>query len=402
MKVSIVSIGLDGDKNLTHQAMLALKTADLLLGNKEIIDKIGKYYQCAVVRTLTDKEIKNQIDTHPGVHTAIVYPEDVTYKTDIQPLLDLLVGHEIEIVSGMVTVQYVASKLRKNWHDVAIFTPTESQSSVVGTVLTNKNTLFITGGGMSPQKILMTLYSAGFGSAKAYIASQMGSSEEEITYSTVSYSARQVYHQNTVIWIERKSNFLESYKGSVQDKHLINGDSFIFSYPNSMLRAQIVSSLGRGCDGVFYDIGSGIGSVAIELALANPFAQVYAFESNPQAAQAITDNRKKFGANNLTIVTGRIEQSIGKIPPPTKVYIGDYRGNIKSTMEMIWNKNNNCRVVITTGVVEVLAQIVALFRVNRVPNYSISQVSVVPTELVGGCLEMKPQVPVFFISGGRE
>ena len=70
------------------------------------------------------------------------------------------------------------------------------------------------------------------------------------------------------------------------------------------VRAVTMSYLGVREDSIVYDIGAGTGSVTLEAALAARRGHVCAVERNPEAADLIEKNCRKFAADNVTVIRG--------------------------------------------------------------------------------------------------
>ena len=60
--------------------------------------------------------------------------------------------------------------------------------------------------------------------------------------------------------------------------------------------------LGLKSQSVFYDIGSGTGSIAVEAALRSKQLRVYAVEHGEEACGLIAENASRAGVKNLVVV----------------------------------------------------------------------------------------------------
>ena len=58
-------------------------------------------------------------------------------------------------------------------------------------------------------------------------------------------------------------------------------------------------------DAVVYDIGSGTGSIAMEIAGLSPDIQVYAIEQKKEAVTLIQQNMEKFQLENVTVIEAK-------------------------------------------------------------------------------------------------
>ena len=75
-----------------------------------------------------------------------------------------------------------------------------------------------------------------------------------------------------------------------------------------------------------YDIGSGTGSVAIEIAGVPGGVQVYAIERKPEAVELLRKNREHFHMDNIQIIEAPAPEGLEELPVPTHAFIGGSGG----------------------------------------------------------------------------
>ena len=128
------------------------------------------------------------------------------------------------------------------------------------------------------------------------------------------------------------------------------------------VRNASLSHLQLSSNSVVYDIGSGTGSVSIEMALRAAQGKVYAIEKNPVAVALLQENKKKFAVDHLEIIEGTAPEALEALPVPTHAFIGGSAGNLKEILELLLRKNPNIRVVLNTVTVETLAEAASCFK----------------------------------------
>ena len=75
--------------------------------------------------------------------------------------------------------------------------------------------------------------------------------------------------------------------------------------------------------GIFWDLGAGSGSVAIEAAAQQPGLQVLAVEKEPSRVELIQANVHRHGvAGQVEIHSGEIASLLSELPPPDRVFVG--------------------------------------------------------------------------------
>lgn len=77
---------------------------------------------------------------------------------------------------------------------------------------------------------------------------------------------------------------------------------------------------------VIWDIGSGTGSVAIELARLSPSSQIYAIEKTTLGIQLIHQNCEHFQVGNVHCIHGQAPKVLDNLPQPDRIFIGGSGG----------------------------------------------------------------------------
>ena len=97
---------------------------------------------------------------------------------------------------------------------------------------------------------------------------------------------------------------------------------------------------------VVYDIGSGTGSIAVEIAGLSERIKVYAVEQKAEAVSLIAKNKEKFRMHNIEIVSSKAPEGFEELPRPTHAFIGGSGGKMKDILSVLYQKNPYMRVVI--------------------------------------------------------
>lgn len=92
------------------------------------------------------------------------------------------------------------------------------------------------------------------------------------------------------------------------------------------IRIIALAELQLQTDQIIWDIGSGTGSVAIELARLSPSSQIYAIEKTTLGNQLIHQNCEHFQVNNVHVVHGQAPQVLDDLPQPDRIFIGGSGG----------------------------------------------------------------------------
>ena len=163
------------------------------------------------------------------------------------------------------------------------------------------------------------------------------------------------------------------------------------------VRAAVLAKLAPGWEETCWDIGSGTGSVAIELAM--QAGRVYAVEKNPDAVRLAEVNRKEWGAWNLSVKEGNAPEALEDLPAPDAVFIGGSGRKLKEIIGLIHEKNEQARICITAIAVESLSDAILALKENGY-DPEVVQIGISQTKTAGGLHLMTARNPVWLIAGG--
>ena len=127
---------------------------------------------------------------------------------------------------------------------------------------------------------------------------------------------------------------------------------------------------------VVYDIGSGTGSVAIEIAGVPGRVQVYAIERKPEAVELLRKNRAQFHMDNIQIIEAPAPEGLEELPVPTHAFIGGSGGRLMDILRVLYRKNPHMRIVINAISMETIAELKEVLDTFPVEEEEILQMQV--------------------------
>ncbi|MBC7106943.1 MAG: precorrin-6Y C5,15-methyltransferase (decarboxylating) subunit CbiT [Firmicutes bacterium] len=129
------------------------------------------------------------------------------------------------------------------------------------------------------------------------------------------------------------------------------------------VRAVVLAKLRLRRDTVLWDVGSGLGSVAVEAALLAPAGAVWAVEKDPQRCRMIEANARRFGVANLRVVPGTAPEALAGLPRPDRIFVGGASGRVEPVLDAAWRALlPEGRLVLVAVTLETLAAAAAWFR----------------------------------------
>ena len=187
----------------------------------------------------------------------------------------------------------------------------------------------------------------------------------------------------------------------ISDEEFLRGD---VPMTKENIRHLSVMKLGLTAGATVYDIGSGTGSVACEIASLGNGIRVYAIEKKEEACGLIKQNAAKFGLKNIEVIYGTAPEALEGLEPPTHAFIGGSSGNLKEIMTALSGSGSSVRVVINAVSLETIAEIQSVIREFPVSGLSLEQISVSRARELGNHHLMMAENPVLiaaFTLGGE-
>ena len=230
----------------------------------------------------------------------------------------------------------------------------------------------------------------------------------------------------------------------MRDEHFIRGS---LPMTKSEVRAVSLSKLELTPGAVFWDVGAGTGSVAVEAARllgqmggaggvstyrsetdgdgvwearpdgdgvwkarpdggcaggarAHAGAAVYAVEKEEEGIRLIRENKARLvpGFDAFHPIWGRAPEALYALPAPSHVFIGGSGGALRQIVEVVLEKNERARIVANVAALETLAQCMEIMEAFRFKDQEIVQVAAARVERMGRYHLQKAMNPVFVVT----
>ncbi len=166
----------------------------------------------------------------------------------------------------------------------------------------------------------------------------------------------------------------------------------------SEVRAVVISRLQLMRDDIIYDIGSGTGSVSVEMALQSPEGTVYAIEEKQEGRILVERNATLFQVNNIVPVTGRAPGVLKELPKPDVAFIGGSGGDLSLILDTLLAKNPEVRIVLTSITIETVTEAVKWME-DRHMNTELLSVQASRGKKVGNRHMMMAENLIYILSG---
>jgi cobalt-precorrin-6B (C15)-methyltransferase len=167
------------------------------------------------------------------------------------------------------------------------------------------------------------------------------------------------------------------------------------------IRALAVSKLRlkEGFDVI--EIGTGSGSLTVEICLQVKTGNVYSIDLSPEAIELAQRNLKRFGAN-ARLILSQAQSAISSLPMVDAILIGGTLGDTEEIIELSLQRlKSGGRIVIDTILIETLFKTLATLKQHELIDMEITQATICKSRSVSTGTMLLARNPVTIISATK-
>lgn len=406
LKVVLVGIGMNGERHLTPEARQALDRTQVLFGAPRMLESFDgnykKYPFYTGDRILPVLSELQETSPEETVCAGILFSGDTGFYSGCRklvPALKKLDGTEVQVLPGISSVSALAAAVGTCWQDGRILSthgiPEEDWiPEFLDAAAHREKTFLITSGAKDVQRMGQLLAERHRENCICHIGCNLGMAQEQIF--RFSPKACRDFSEPGLctVLVENLAPLPRRLTPGLRD------DTFTrekVPMTKEEVRALSICKLHLTAPAVVYDIGSGSGSVSVEMAGLDPSVKVYSIEMKEDAYDLTCRNVEKFGFANVTAVRGAAPECLESLPDPTHVFIGGSGGHLEEILVHLMNRRGPIRVVLNTVTLETLAEASRLMDKYELEG-EICQVQVSRSRKAGVYHLMQGQNPVNIIS----
>lgn len=412
MEIRLAGIGMGSRDTQTQEVQHAIETADILLGAERMIAgysaKIEKrpYYMTAQILPYLEQLQKSGITAQQEkLRVTVLFSGDTGFYSGCRKLYVALqeaitagrLNAKVRILPGLSSVVTLAARVGESYEDAAILSMHGKKlKRLSATVESREKVFLLTSGSEDIRKIGRLLAEAGLMDCEVIVGYQMSYPEESIRILTPE-QWEEITEEGLYTCLIRNPH--------PQSRRLTHGraDScFLRDTKTPMTKEEVrevsICKLHLTENAVVYDIGSGTGSVAIEIAGLSGQVQVYAIERKPEAVELLRKNREQFHMDNIQIIEAPAPEGLEELPVPTHAFIGGSGGRLPDILQTLYRKNPHMRIVINAISMETIAELKEVLDSFPVEDEEILQMQVSRVKKLGSYHLPQAENPVWICS----
>ena len=399
-EISLVGIGMGSEDCRTEAAERALRGCDAVFGAERLLQDIACPKKYAMYRA---GDIIPVMEREGIRRAAVVFSGDTGFysgaKAMIRALKEWRSDLKLQVIPGISSYAYLAAKLGESYEDVRLFSIHGKNTDRDLMALTDevryrgKVFVLLSGAGDVPE-IAKRLIGRGI-RGRMFVGTDLSYEKETIRElnfeQALSFEGGGIAcalivnedpERRPLIHIKRDSEFIRTSVPMTKE----------------CVRHESILRLGLREGDVFFDIGGGTGSVAIEAASLSPGLTVYTVEKKSTAAELIRENILKAGLYNVNVVEGEAAEVLPGMPKPDCVFIGGSGGKLREIIGILHSKGGGIRFVINAVSLETIEEAREAVRDLSPSDAEIIMMSVSDIQKAGSYHMLRAQNPVFIFS----
>lgn len=395
MKIYIVGAGVGDPRYITEYAKDLISTANIVITTERLFSKLAFLNPNTLCKEISEFAPFLQQNCNEFKSVAVLASGDIGFYSIAKSLSVALADFEIELVSGLSSLQYLSAKIGVSYEDIKVVTVHGRDTSCVPFVCYNRRVFLLTGGKNKVGDLLDEMVQVGLGDVFVTVGENL-SDENERVLSGTAEKLRAIQFDSLAVMLVQNNNFVDSHK-KIYDHEFIRGKT---PMTKEVVRTASISYLDINPTDRVVDIGAGTGSVSIEIARRSNCGIVYAVEKQDEAVELIKQNCIKHGAYNVKVIALTAPDCLEQLPPFDKAFIGGSSGRLDKIMAALTSKNPNIRVVINAITLETVSEAIAVLKKFDFET-KISCINVSNAHAVGGYNMMKAENPIYIIVGEK-
>jgi precorrin-6Y C5,15-methyltransferase (decarboxylating) len=341
-RIPVIGIGPDGTAGLSVRSRELLGAAELIFGSDAALRllpelsaeriAIGSDLPAAVERLRANLGRKR---------IAVVASGDPLFYGTARYLCEKVGEDQFEVIPHVSSMQLAFARIKETWEE-AYLTDLSARplEDVIDKIRTAETVGLFTTEAAHPARVARELLSRGIDYFTAWVCENLGGKDERITKGELTDIREMKFDPLNILILKRKPNRPDVRREGARLRRFGNPDDvFAQTRPKTGLitqaevRAVALAQLDLHPGDVFWDVGAGSGSVAIEAAALVSPGPSYAIEQDSADYHLIVANAEAFGVRNVRPVFGTAPEVFAGLPAPDAIFVGGNGGEVARLME---------------------------------------------------------------------
>jgi precorrin-6Y C5,15-methyltransferase (decarboxylating) len=403
--VRILGIGADGVPGLPARTRDEIAAATFLAGGRRHLEMVGETRAETFVVTNNLPELADRLAQRGEDERCVVLASGDPMFFGIGHFLGERLGRDqISAEPTVSSMQLAFARAGLPWHDatVASIHGRPFESSLLPLLGRPKIGLF-TRDGDDPSRVARFFADRGLRDYLAWVGEDLGSADERVTSLPIEeLLGRRFRDLNVLLLLRTSSPDLTGLPpAGIPDDAFAGPDSGPLLLTHADVRAVTLARFRDLPDGPIWDLGAGLGGVAVELSRAFPAREVVAVERDARRLDDLRANRSRLEAHNMRVVSGEAPEVLSGEAPPAAVFLGGSGGRLDDILDLVTSRVVAGGVFVGNFVgLENLTACLARLKAAGWPT-ELTQVQISRGTPLAGLTSLVPLRPVWIVRASR-
>lgn len=364
-KIPVIGIGPDGAAGLSARSREVLTAAEMVFGSDATLRLLPELRAERVVIAGDLPATVEKMRANLGKkRIAVVASGDPLFYGTARYLCEKVGQEHFEVVPHVSSMQLAFARIKETWEEAYLTDlATRQLDDVFDKIRTAETVGLFTTEAAPPSRIARELLARGIDYFTAWVCENLGGKDERITRGELTDIRDMKFDPLNILILKRKPNRPDRQRLGAKLRRFGNPDDvFAQTRPKTGLitqaevRAIALAQLDLHPGDVFWDVGAGSGSVAIEAAALVSPGPSYAIEQDSADYHLIVANAGAFGVHNVRPVFGTAPEVFSGLPAPDAIFVGGNGGEVAHLMEACYAAlRPGGRLVTNVGTLEMLS-----------------------------------------------
>jgi precorrin-6Y C5,15-methyltransferase (decarboxylating) len=412
--IDVIGIGADGPAGLKPELIERIRAADFLAGGERHLNYFPEAGRERFVLKDNLVDLLNAITRcFPQQRCVVLASGDPLFFGVGKYLAGICGRQHVRIEPTVSSMQLAFARAGLPWERAAL--ASIHGRNLRATLLPLLGRCLIglfTQDGDSPSMVAHFFLERGLRDYEGIVGENLGAAEEKVTrWKDLEQLAAQRFAPLNYLILQRCAHLgieekrRRSLVPGVPDEEFLRPSEGQEVMTRQEVRSVVLCKLAAGVaqpGDVVWDIGTGLGTVAVELAVLRPSLEVVAVECDARRAGFVQQNRDRFGAFNIRVVEGTAPEVLAaETYRPRFVFLGGSGPRLAAILDHVAQQlQEGGRLVANFVTLEHLALTLDRLKSWGWP-FEITEVHVSRSDSLAGLTGLKPQRGVFIVSADK-
>jgi precorrin-6Y C5,15-methyltransferase (decarboxylating) len=406
--ILVIGLGAEGQAGLRPELVERVHRADFLAGGERQLrcfpSALGVRF---IIKNNLDELLQELRRRAPEQHCVVLASGDPLFYGIGTYLAERFGSGCLRIEPAVSSMQLAFARAGIPWQNAALASIHGRDLRAILLPLLGRPIIgLFTADGDSPAAVARFFLQRGLGDYEAVVGENLGTEQECVSrfavltqlsdrqFAPLNYLLlRRTRDPDAAVRVERKRRL----SPGIPDEAFERPEDGPEVMTRQEIRSVLLSKLGPLSPGdTVWDIGAGLGTVSVEIAVLRPEAEVLAVERDPERAEFLRKNREQFGAYNIRVIEGSAPAALAaETERPRTVFIGGSREQLPAVLDFVFPRlRPGGRLLANFVTLEHLMLMLQRLQEWAWP-FEVTQIQVARSDRLAGLTGLKPHRGVF-------